>query len=128
MPILNYQTQPDGLLIESDRGQLQLIVYSSRAIRVRYTRRAEFGNQPSLMIVAQPDAQVPFELRETADSLVFATPDLSIAIDRQTLAFTYRDAADRLLTREPARGGKTLEPMDVAVSVFTEAEIKEDQQ
>jgi alpha-D-xyloside xylohydrolase len=126
MPILNYQTQPDGLLIESDRGQLKLTVYSSRAIRVRYTQRAEFSNQPSLMVVAQPDGRVPCDLRETADGVVFATPDLRIAIDRQTLALTYCDSADRLLTREPARGGKTLEPMDVALSVIDEAAISED--
>src|SRR5690242_11758158 len=104
MPSLNYQPQADGLLIVSDRGQLWLTVYSSRAIRVRYTQRAEFSNQPSLMIVAQPDVQVPFDVRETAGGLRFATSDLRIEIDLQTLAFTYRDAADRLLTREPARG------------------------
>src|SRR5690242_3697657 len=126
MPILNYQTQPDGLLIESDRGQLKLTVYSSRAIRVRYTQRAEFSNQPSLMVVAQPDGRVPCDLRETGDGVVFATPDLRIAIDRQTLALTYCDSADRLLTREPARGGKTLEPMDVTLSVIDEAVISED--
>ena len=60
MPILKYQTQPDGLLIESDQGQLLLTVYSSRAIRVRYTKRSEFSKQPSLMIVAQPEATVSF--------------------------------------------------------------------
>src|SRR4051812_46642228 len=125
MPILNYQTQPDGLLIQSDRGLLRLTVYSSRAIRVRYTERAEFANQPSLMVVTPPDARVPFDLRATADRLVFATADLKIVIDPQTLAFTYCDSADQLLTREPQRGGKTLEPVDVAVSVFAEAEISE---
>ena len=77
MPILNYQTQPDGLLIESDHGQLRLTVYSSRAIRVRYTQRAEFSNQPSLMVVAQPDGRVPFEVRETAAGLLFSTADLT---------------------------------------------------
>ena len=39
-------------------------------------------------------------------------------IDRKTAAFTYRDAAVRL-TKEPARGGKTLVPVDVVVSVLT---------
>jgi alpha-D-xyloside xylohydrolase len=126
MPILHYQTQPEGLLIQSERGRLALTVYSSCAIRVRYTERSEFGNQPSLMIVAQPDGRVRFDVRETADSLLFSTADLMIEIDRQTLAFTYRDAGGYLLTREPARGGKTLEPFDVTVSVFDEATISED--
>jgi alpha-D-xyloside xylohydrolase len=126
MPIVDFQTQPDGLLIESDRGRLALTVYSSRAIRIRYTERSGFSNQPSLIVVAQPDGHVRFDVRETAGSLLFSTADLTIEIDRQTLAFTYRDAGGHLLTREPARGGKTLEEVDVAISVFDEATISED--
>ena len=103
-----------------------LTAYSSRAIRIRYTERPEFSRQPSLMIVAQPDGLVHFNIGETEASLFFATADLTIEIDRQTLAFTYRDTAGCLLTREPARGGKTLEPLDVAISVFDEATISED--
>ena len=50
-----------------------------------------------------------------------------IEIDRQTAAFTYRDSQGRLLTREPARGGKTLEPIEVAVSLFDDATMTEDE-
>ncbi|MBI5032710.1 MAG: DUF5110 domain-containing protein [Chloroflexi bacterium] len=126
MPILNYQHQPDGLLIASDRGRLMLTVYSSRAIRIRYTERSQFSQQPSLMIVAQPDERIRFAVYETPRGLFFSTDDLTIEIDRQTLAFTYRDAAGCGLTQEPARGGKTLESVDVAVSVFDEATVRED--
>ena len=31
MPILTYKTQPDGLLVHSERGRLMLTVYSSVA-------------------------------------------------------------------------------------------------
>jgi alpha-D-xyloside xylohydrolase len=126
MPILTYKTQPDGLLVQGDRGWLMLTIYSSRAIRVRYAERSEFRDKPSLMIVAQPDEHVCFEVREAEGSLLFSTDDLTIEIDRQTLAFTYCNSMDYLLTREPARGGKTLEPVDVSVSVFDEATISED--
>ena len=126
MPILTYKTQPNGLLVQSDRGWLMLTIYSSRAIRVRYTERSEFRDQPSLMIVAQPDEHVRFDVRETEASLLFSTDDLMIEIDRQTLAFTYRDIRGYLLTREPARGGKTLEPVDVTISIFDEATISKD--
>ncbi|HEX2993757.1 MAG TPA: DUF4968 domain-containing protein, partial [Anaerolineales bacterium] len=91
MPVLTYKTQPDGLSIQGERGRLMLTAYSARAIRVRYTERSEFSDQPSLVIVAQPDEHVRFDVRETEDSLLFSTDDLSIAIDRQTLAFTYCD-------------------------------------
>ena len=78
------------------------------------------------MIVGQPDEHVRFDVRETEASLLFSTDDLMIEIDRQTLAFTYCDTRGYLLTREPARGGKTLEPVDVTLSVFDEATISED--
>jgi alpha-D-xyloside xylohydrolase len=129
MPILNYKTQPDGLLIQSERGWLALTVYSPRAIRVRYTERSGFSNQPSLMVNTQPKPDVPFTVRETSDSLLFSTSALTIIIDKCTTAFTYQDSQGELLTKEPARGGKTLEPVDVLVSVFDEAttfETRED--
>jgi alpha-D-xyloside xylohydrolase len=93
---------------------------------MRYTERSEFSGQPSLMIVAQPDDHVRFDVRETEASLLFSTDDLTIEIDRQTLAFTYLDAKSDMLTREPAHGGKTVEPVDVIVSVFDDATIRED--
>ncbi len=126
MPILNYSTQPDGLLVNNDRGRLCLTVYSSSAIRVRYTHRPEFSGQPSLMIVAQPATQVPFTVREAPGGLSFSTSDLTIEIDPVTLAFTYRNAAGCLLTREPKRGGKSLEPVEVVVSNFDQAVVTED--
>jgi len=126
MPILTFKTQPNELLVQSERGWLMLTIYSSRAVRVRYTERSEFSSKPSLMIVAQPDEHVRFDVYETEAGLFFSTDDLTIEIDRQTLAFSYRDARGYLLTREPARGGKTLEPIDVTISVFDEATISED--
>lgn len=128
MPILNYQIQPDGLLIESDRGRMLLTVYSSRAIRVRYTRHSEFSKQPSWMVVAQPVANVRFDVCASPDALTFSTSDVKIEINTQTLAFTYRDADNCLLTREPERGGKTLERMDVVVSNFDHAILSEDKE
>lgn len=126
MPILTYKIEPNGVFVRSDRCCLRLTIYSSCAIRVRYTERSEFSEKPSLMIVAQPDEHVRFEVQETEDSLLFSTDDLTIVIARGTLAFTYFDRTGYLLTREPACGGKTVELIDVTVSVFDEATISED--
>ncbi len=98
-----------------------LTTYSSCAIRIRYTERSEFSDQSSLMIIARPDEHVRFDVRETADRLIFSTANVTIGIDRQTLAFTYRDRQGNLLTKEPACGGKTLDPIDVLVSVFDQS-------
>ena len=126
MTILTYKSQPNGFLVQSDRGWLSLTAYSSRAIRVRYTERVELRDQPSLVVVAQPGDHVRFDARETDGCLLFSTADLTIEMNRQTLAFTYRDARGILLTREPAHGGKILEPVDVLISVFDEATLHED--
>jgi alpha-D-xyloside xylohydrolase len=66
---------------------------------------------------------VPFSVEETADTLRLSTEAVSIEVDCETAAFTYRAADGSLLTREPARGGKTLDPIDVHVSVFDEADV-----
>jgi alpha-D-xyloside xylohydrolase len=50
---------------------------------------------------------------------------VTIVIDRRTAAFTYFDRAGNLLTREPARGGKTLTPVDVVVSDFAASTVAE---
>jgi alpha-D-xyloside xylohydrolase len=128
MPILTYEVRPDGLYIETDsgtgRGLLALTPYTPHAIRVRYTLRPAFSDKPSLIVVAQP-AAAHFTVRETPGSLLFATAGVTISIDRHTLAFTYRDSQGTLLTKEPACGGKTLEPVDVIVSVFDESTTTE---
>ena len=120
MPILDYTIQPDGLTIRSDHGRLALTLYTPRLIRVRYTLEAELSTKPSLVVVAGKETAVSFHVHETPDNLIFATINITIVINKQTTAFTYQDNQGCLLTKEPDRGGKTLEPIDVLVSVFDE--------
>ena len=65
------------------------------------------------MIVSEAQNPPEVSIQETTEALFFSTPKLSIQINRQTLAFTYRDSQGQILTREPERGGKTLMPVDV---------------
>ena len=69
----------------------------------------------------------PFDVREIRSYFVIfdCGTDRSRSIGRR-LPLPTRDAANCLLTREPARGGKTLEPIDVVVSNFDEAILSED--
>lgn len=121
MTILTFSTQPDGLTIHTDQGWLALTPYTPQLIRVRYSLNPEFSARPSLMVSAGPNPDVPFAVQERPGRLLFSTSAVTIAIDRDTTAFTYLDNQGGLLTKEPARGGKTLEPVDVRVSVFDEA-------
>ena len=67
-------------------------------------------------------------MTENPECFTVSTSDLSIQIDKQTLAFTYVDSTGKLLVKEPDRGGKTLEAVDAVVNVFdTNAEIQVEQ-
>jgi alpha-D-xyloside xylohydrolase len=121
MSILTYSLQPHELIIHTHHGYLALTPYTPHLIRIRYNLQPEFSSKASLIVTAQPDSAVQFQVQETPGSLLFSTSAVTIEIDRQTAAFTYCDQLGNLLTREPARGGKTLDPIDVLVSVFDES-------
>ena len=58
------------------------------------------------------DGQAPavaFAVVEDSERIVLSTDALSVEVARETAALTYRTADGTLLTREPARGGKTLD-------------------
>ena len=113
MDLIKFTTQPGELRLETSRGLISLIAYSPFMVRIRYTLDSDFSQKESLMVV--PDAQTPtnVDVRETEDSLLFSTSELTIQINRSTLAFKYLDKHNQILTREPDRGGKTLIPMNV---------------
>lgn len=125
MPILIHTLSAGALTIQTDGGYLELTPYTARTIRIRYRGTADFCPAPGPIVIAQPDPTVEFVVRDQADQLVLVTDALAIAIDRRTAAFTYFDRSGRVLTREPARGGKTLEPIDVRVSVFDDTNAVE---
>jgi alpha-D-xyloside xylohydrolase len=87
----------------------------------------EFSRKPSLTV--RPEAlagpPVAFVVEEGASVLRLSTDALVVEMDCDTAALVYRTPDGGLLTREPARGGKTLDPVDVLVSVFDEAETVE---
>lgn len=125
MPSMSYALRPDGLHLELGGAHTLLTAYTPHTIRVRHTLRPEFSTTPSLMVEAQPAAAAIVDVRETDAQLLFSTAAVTIAIDKTTGAFTYLDHAGALLTKEPARGGKTLDPIDVVVSVFDDSTVTE---
>ncbi len=122
--IASHEVDAGGLTVRLEQGLLSLTPRSSRTVRIRYTLADELSTKPSLTVVDPPaDARpVRFRVQDRGSLLVLSTDVLAIEIDRQTAAFTYRDAAGTILTREPAGGGKTLEPTDVVVSLFDSAD------
>lgn len=125
MQLTNHQLEPDGLLLTTTTGRIKLFPRTSQIIQVRYTLEAEFGRQESLMVVPEALTTVEFKVSEDENNLFFFTGLLTVRVNKQTCAFTYLDKTGQVLTKEPARGGKTLMPVQVAKSVFDEdVEIK----
>jgi alpha-D-xyloside xylohydrolase len=117
---IQYTIHGNVLIIETAKGFLELTPYSDSIIRVRYAPTQAFSTRQSLMVQNSPGESVDTAVDETADTLIFSTPKLSIRINRQTGAFTYLDDSGQILTKEPDHGGKTLVPIDVVKSVFDE--------
>lgn len=113
MKLLNFTAQRNSLRLETSRGLIDLTAYSADIIRIRYTLEPVFSPKNSLMVVSAAQNSVEVSVQETSEALFFSTSKLSIQINRNTLAFTYRDSHGQILTREPERGGKTLMPVDV---------------
>lgn len=120
MNSFTYTIDSNSLLIETRGRFLELRAISDCIVRVRYAPTPEFSKKQSLMIDNISTVAVSTDLRETADALLFSTPKLLIRINRETGALTWLDHSGQILTKEPDRGGKTLAPVDVVVSVFDE--------
>ena len=127
MRILSHEVGPAGLTIRTDAGLLALDPRTNRTVRVRFTLADAFSQKPSLTVVPADarTAPVPFSVVEGQDGIVLSTDAMSIAVARDTAALTYRTIDGTLLTREPARGGKTLTPVQVLRSEFDGADLRE---
>jgi alpha-D-xyloside xylohydrolase len=120
MKMISYHTTPNGLSIETSQGTIQLIPYTANIIRVLSTWEPSASLPESLMIVTASESGVEYEVQETLQTISLLTSAVEVQIQKETAAFAYFDRQGRLLTREPARGGKTLVPAAVLRSVVDE--------
>lgn len=117
MKINQYEHRDDGLWLGTDAGQIHIQARGAGIVRVRYTREAGFSEKPSLMIVAPP-VPTPLAVREEGGVLRLATDRLTLEIDRAIGRFTWRDAAGKLLTRQPRRESMVLDPTPVQRAIL----------
>lgn len=127
MNVLTHVADDRGLTLRTDHGIVSIIPVTARTVRIRYTLESEFSRKPSLTVRPEALAAPPagFIVEESPAGLRLSTDALVIEVDLDTAALTYRTPNGGLLTREPARGGKTLDPVDVLVSIFDKAETVE---
>ena len=109
-----------GLVLETDGGRIRLEPLLPGAIRVTVTGRDAFLDKESPILAGMPETPASWRHELSPETVHFYTGDLQLVIRRDTCAFTWLDADGRLLTREPARGGKVIESFDVVRTVFRE--------
>lgn len=95
-----------------DHGLLQLVAYAPGVVRVRYTLAKKFSDHESLMVEAKSNGP-RWSVQEGEETISLRTSDLTIVVRKDTGAFAYYDAKANLLVKEPDRGGKRLESIDV---------------
>jgi alpha-D-xyloside xylohydrolase len=120
LPTSIYRIDTNAVVIQTPGGFLELRPCSDHIVRVRYALTPEFSPTQSLMIENATSKSVSIDLKDMTDRLLFSTPQLLVQINKETGALTWLDHSGQLLTKEPDRGGKTLEPVDVVVSAFDE--------
>lgn len=118
--VVRYKQHDDHLLIECTNGMMKITPYTKSIIRIRYTLEKEFGLKDSLIVEPNAQEHVPFSVQETNEVIVFSTCNVQIHINKHTSAFTYTDSSGQIIAKEPERGGKTLVPIEVVKSVFSE--------
>ncbi|MBP2115156.1 TIM-barrel domain-containing protein [Paenibacillus silagei] len=119
MKLITVQSGEAGVRLETSEGIMHIGWCTPGIARIRYTLNAELSGKESLMVVSRPEAEtVPYTITELPGHLQISTAQLTVEVDKESCAFSYRAADGTLLTREPARGGKTLERTEVYHTVF----------
>ncbi|WP_341347314.1 TIM-barrel domain-containing protein [Paenibacillus sp. FSL H3-0469] len=119
MKLITVQSGEAGVRLATSEGMMHIGWCTPGIARIRYTLNAELSGKESLMAVSRPEAgKVEYNMADLPGHLVISTAQLTIEVDKETCAFSYRTADGTLLTREPARGGKTLERTEVYHTVF----------
>ncbi|MFB6151461.1 MAG: TIM-barrel domain-containing protein [Haloarculaceae archaeon] len=114
MDIATIRTDDGGATFESNDRRLRVEPVSDDIVRVVYTGGEVAPVEESLMVESLPDVAVDWTLQEGEETVSLSTGGVTLSVDRETAAFTWRDAEGDRLVREPAEGGKHLSPVSPA--------------
>lgn len=120
MEITDLREQDDGVVLETDKGNLKLQVINRSIIRTIYSYRDSFSNPESLMVLPQSIGETDWSIEELKDHYSLTTSELKVEIDKETGAFTWRDSDGKLLVKEPQKGGKKLEERRKVTNILDE--------
>jgi len=122
--IKNIVKTESALILETENGSMKIEPYSDDILRVTYTLTEGFSNIQGLGTL--PKSEVcQWTYTEQESAITLSTKKIILVIDKNTGAFSYFDHNRRLLTKEPARGGKSLDPFDAYKTVLDENSVLE---
>lgn len=116
--MIEVQRQADGLVIVHGAMRTRVQVIDESIIHIVHTAAAEFATRESAMILPQQPTTAKWEVFNEPSRVILKTGKLQLAIHPETAAFTWMNAAGELLVREPEKGGKHLEPVNVEKRIF----------
>jgi alpha-D-xyloside xylohydrolase len=119
LKLIRWHTETNGVRLSTTNGIIQIVFCTPRIVRIRYTLDSEFSEKQSFMVVERtPSRNVQFQITDQSDYLEISSGLLTVRVNKSTSAFSYWDETGRLLTKEPAKGGKTLERTEVYRTIF----------
>ncbi|WP_436924413.1 glycoside hydrolase family 31 protein [Halosimplex amylolyticum] len=107
----------DGPLFDVGGSRMKLQVLDDAIVRLVYTAGETIPDPESPMVVEQEPVG-NWDLAERDGEYELTTAELSVLVDRETAAITWRDADGRRLVSEPDDGGKSVvrvSPEDLTV-------------
>jgi alpha-D-xyloside xylohydrolase len=116
--ITSYKKSNTALVVHSDDWLLRLEPFSEAVLRITCTRRSEFGQKPSRIVLPGDRGSVLWTCDDMADALIFQTALLKVRIDRRTGALSYFDESGRLIAEEPPFGGRSFDEFTIEKPVY----------
>ncbi|MHB1154827.1 MAG: glycoside hydrolase family 31 protein [Eubacteriales bacterium] len=113
-----------ALILETGNGSIRIEPYSDEILRITYTLKEEFSDIQGLGTLPKSDV-CRWTYKEEESSVTLSLKKMILVIDKNTGSFTYYDGQSRLLTKEPDRGGKELEPFDAYKTILDENSVLE---
>ena len=109
-PVLDFQKQPDGVLIHQKTGTLRFQVCSPAIIHLIYSPTADFPANPNPVIIKTSWPTTDWKLEDSAEAVALTTSAVKVAVDRKTGSITYSDNAGHVLLHDDS---KTMTPVTV---------------
>ena len=122
--IISYERTANGVNFILDKGRMQLNLFGSDIVQVRYTLLDAWEPKKSLVVKAAFETDLParttFTLTENGHSILITTARLKIVADRLTNAITYTDLSGNVLLAEDGANGKTMKAVTlVGTATYT---------